>query len=133
VLNKINNQLFNHFEATQTGEVFIAPFDIYFDNESNVVQPDIIVILKGNDIIKPDGYAHGVPDLLIEILSPGNRDHDLVKKKNLYEKFGVKEYWIVDPTSKHCLGFVLSNSKYNLISENTGEIFLQLLQMKITF
>lgn len=83
------------------GEVLIAPLDVYLDEESNAVQPDIMVVLKGNEnIIDKKGHIHGVPDLLVEILSEGNRDHDLVRKKKLYEWFGVKEYWVINPETK---------------------------------
>jgi Uma2 family endonuclease len=82
------------------------------DEISNAVQPDIVVILKSNkNHPEPRGHFHGVPDLLVEILSPDNRVHDLVKKKDLYEKFGVKEYWIVDPETRATVGYTLNSEK----------------------
>ncbi len=65
------------------------PFDVYLDEEYTAVQPEIIVILKENEGII-NNHTYGVPDILIEVLSEGNRDHDLVTKKELYQKFGVK-------------------------------------------
>ena len=86
--------------------VFHAPFDVYLDNSRNAVQPDVLVILYSNPRQpKPKGHYHGVPDFIVEILSPSNRYHDLVRKKNLYESKGVTEYWIVDPDTKKAFGY----------------------------
>lgn len=64
--------------------MFLPPFDVYLDEQSNAVQPDIIVVLNENKkIIDPNGHIHGVPDLLVEILSPGNRGFDLIGKRSL--------------------------------------------------
>lgn len=64
--------------------MFLLPFDVYLDEQSNAVQPDIIVVLNENKkIIDPNGHIHGVPDLLVEILSPGNRGFDLIGKRSL--------------------------------------------------
>jgi Uma2 family endonuclease len=49
--------------------------------------------------------VHGAPDAVIEILSPGSVYHDLIKKRKLYEKHGVKEYWMIDPESKEVIGY----------------------------
>lgn len=134
VLNKINNTLFNYLEERNAGEVFVAPFDVYLDESSNAVQPDIIVVLKANsNIVVPNGHIHGVPDLLIEILSPGNKDHDRVKKKELYERFGVKEYWVVDPQTKQAQGFQLKGKTYQLLFEGTGIIQSVLLNLSFAF
>jgi len=101
---------------------------VYLDNEANAVQPDILFITKENlNIVKENGHVHGVPDLIIEILSPGNRSHDLVVKKNLYEKFGVHEYWIVDPLTGETSGYQLKEGSYTLITENSNIISSPLL------
>lgn len=60
------------------------------------MQPDLVVVLAENRIITQT-RIRGVPDLVIEILSPSNRKHDTELKKQLYEQFAVPEYWIVDP------------------------------------
>ena len=117
-----------------TGKVITAPFDIYLNETSNAVQPDIVVILNANkgDLI-PTGYFHGVPDVIVEILSPGNKEYDLVKKKELYERFGVKEYWIVDPQTKETLGYLLKDSQYVKQGEGKGNITFNLLKLTVSF
>jgi Uma2 family endonuclease len=134
ILNRINNRLYNYFEATGAGEVFTSPLDVYLDETSNAVQPDIIVVLKDNfKIINEQGHIHGTPDLLVEILSPGNKEYDLIKKKDLYERFGVKEYWIVDPETKLALVYKLVGGKYEGVGEDIGSITSDLIKTKIDF
>lgn len=95
------------------GEVFLGPLDVYLDEEKNVVQPNIFFVSSENDLTGKDDFIHGVPDLIIEILSPGFEEYDLVRKKELYEKFGVKEYWVINPDSKESSGFFLKDGKYD--------------------
>lgn len=116
------------------GEVLLAPFDVYLDEVKNAVQPDIIVVFNENRrIIDEKGYIHGVPDILIEILSPNNKDHDLIRKKDLYERFGVKEYWIVDPESKLTTVLQLVKQQYKLIAEDIGVIKSEQLKTTLSF
>jgi Uma2 family endonuclease len=133
VLQNIFRKLCNEITDKQKGEVIIAPFDVYLDEVGNAVQPDIIVILAGTKGLDNDGHFHGVPDLLVEILSPGNKSHDLVKKKELYERFGVKEYWVVDPETKLAFGFQLVNEKYIALKDQLGKIESPLLTITVLF
>jgi Uma2 family endonuclease len=133
-LQRIFRKLSEEIEDTGRGEIYIAPFDVYLDEDQNAVQPDIIVVLKANEgIIDRKGHIHGVPDLLIEILSPGNKDHDQIRKKELYERFGVKEYWMVDPETKTVTGYSLQSGKYAWLSEETGKINSRLLGVELIF
>lgn len=86
--------------AKKTGAiVFFAPMDLYIDKQ-NVLQPDLLFISKENkDIITHRGIE-GVPDLVVEIISPSNIFTDRNKKKKIYQQIGVKEFWIVDPANK---------------------------------
>lgn len=95
------------------GVVLVAPMDVGFD-EDNTVQPDVIYIANENLHIIKDDMIKGVPDLLIEILSPSTGAKDKVRKKALYERFGVREYWIVDPTYSTIDQLVLTDGKYQL-------------------
>ncbi len=81
------------------GLALCAPVDVFLDDE-NAFQPDLIFISRENlGIIKEDGI-YGPPDLVIEILSPSTAHYDLREKFRVYERSGVKEYWIVDPGMK---------------------------------
>lgn len=127
-------KIHQYTEPNDLGLILPVPHDVYLDETSNAVEPDLIFILKENmKIFNPDGDMHGVPDLLIEILSPGNQKHDKVRKKDLYEKFGVKEYWIVDPSTKETIGYQLIEQKYSVIGEFVGEIKSHLLNHSFSF
>jgi Uma2 family endonuclease len=113
--------------ATTKGEVYIAPFDVYLDEVSNAVQPDLIFVASSRSSIVREDAIHGVPDLLIEVLSPGNQKHDLVKKKELYEKFGVKEYWIIDPETRESIGYTFNDDVFVECGRHLGKVASVLL------
>jgi Uma2 family endonuclease len=102
--------------------IFFAPCDVFLDEQLNAVQPDIIFISALRQSIIKDEAIHGVPDLIIEVLSPGNSNHDLVTKKDLYQKFEVQEYWIVTPETKETRGFLLKNGSYSEFGRYKGKI-----------
>lgn len=91
----ISRQIYQQIEVTQIGQVINAPIDLQL-SDVDVVQPDLVVVLTENRIITQT-RIRGVPDLVTEILSPSNRQHDTQLKKQLYEQYAVPEYWIVDP------------------------------------
>jgi Uma2 family endonuclease len=74
--------------------------------------PDLCGILTERLQIVRDGYPHGAPDLVIEILSPSNRSNDLIRKKRIYAEHGVREYWIVDGDAETVTRFWLRNHRY---------------------
>ncbi len=98
-------------KRSKSARVFVAPYDVYPDENENAVQPDIVVVLKENTHIIKE-HIHGVPDIIIEVLSEVNKNHDLVRKKELYERFGVKEYFIIEPASGMVTPFIMQNGKY---------------------
>lgn len=106
------------------GIVMIAPTDVYFD-EHNCVQPDILFISKERLHIITEKNIQGAPDLVIEIVSPHHRQHDTVEKKKLYERFGVKEYWIVFPDEQLIETYLLKAGEYILQATFTNEQTLQ--------
>ncbi|HLF85790.1 MAG TPA: Uma2 family endonuclease [Nitrospiria bacterium] len=96
------------------GEVFYSPCDVLLSNE-NVVQPDIFFISKNQLNIITEKNIAGPPDLVIEILSPYTEKLDRTIKKELYSKYGVQEYWLVDPASKGIELLALSDNKLSTI------------------
>lgn len=95
------------------GLVLTAPIDVYFDEE-NECQPDIIYIANENLDIVTEKKIIGAPDIIVEILSPSTSHNDKIRKKAVYERFGVKEYWIVDPVHLFVDQFILEQQKYIL-------------------
>jgi len=91
--------LMTYVNKKKTGQVFNAPLDVRLD-EYNVVQPDLIYISEKNKQIITEKNIQGAPDLMMEILSPSSFHHDQERKKALYERFGVLEYWIIDPANE---------------------------------
>ena len=80
------------------GEVLNAPLDVLLPG-GDVAQPDLIFVSTAKACIVQD-RIRGVPDLLVEILSPDSIEHDRIVKKSLYARSGVTEYWIVDPAEE---------------------------------
>ena len=82
------------------GELLIAPCDVYL-SESNIVQPDLLFVSRAREHLLSDGQkVQGAPDLVIEILSPSTEIKDRGIKRELYGKYGVTEYWLVDPIAE---------------------------------
>jgi Uma2 family endonuclease len=116
------------------GKVWVAPIDVFLEEgRKNVVVPDIIFIAHNNSTTIERRGLFGVPDLLIEILSPGTRKYDFTKKKNLYELTGVKEYWLVDPETKQATGYLLDNGSYGKPLLLNSEINIRILNKSIKF
>ena len=111
---QISSTLFN-FLNNKPCKVYTAPFDVRFPKGSKadkdvytVLQPDICVIC---DLSKLDDRGCiGAPDIVVEILSPGNNKKELLNKYNVYQEFGVKEYWVISPSVKTVLIYTLNES-----------------------
>lgn len=116
ISGNIYRKLFISFNR-QPCKLYYAPFDVRFPKESTdnktiytVVQPDICIICDENKL--DDKGCIGAPDLIVEILSPGNSKKELKNKFELYEEYGVKEYWIVNPLDEVVYVHTLENGKY---------------------
>lgn len=85
-------------EARGLGRIYVSPFDVHLPS-GDIVQPDVIFVSRSRlDIIRD--WIRGVPDLLIEAVSPDNPERDRAVKRDLYARNGVPEYWIVDPEER---------------------------------
>jgi Uma2 family endonuclease len=132
ILNEINIELSLYLRKKNIGQIRIAPYDVHF-SKRNIFQPDLIFIANSNlHLIEPKGLV-GVPDLVIEVLSPGTTDNDEGEKKDIYEQYGVQEYYIVNPETKNVQGFILTDKIFTPLFETTGVIHSELLQTMILF
>jgi len=92
------------------GKLFYAPLDVHIGDE--VYQPDILFISNENEDVIITSHIIGPPDLIVEILSPSTAKKDYGVKFDDYEKYGVKEYWIIDPETDDCDFFVSVDGKF---------------------
>ena len=115
ISGEIFRQLANFLEGKRC-EVYSAPFGVrLFEKDGDrpedvdtVVEPDITVVC---DTSRLDQHGcKGAPELVMEILSPSSRRHDMLVKLNLYQRAGVREYWIVNPDDKDVQVFLLDGS-----------------------
>ena len=97
-----------------------APLDIFFP-EADPVQPDIVVLLPGGAARPAERGVEGPPDLIVEVISPGNRRHDLLTKRALYGLAGVREYWLVDPEARTLEILTLDRDALHLTVAASGE------------
>lgn len=102
-------QIFSNFLEGKPCEIFVDGADVYLSEKDKVV-PDLVIVCRP-EILQDDGI-HGAPDLIVEILSPSTAKRDKGYKKDLYEKSGVREYWIVDPLNKAIEVYLLKNGKF---------------------
>ena len=104
-------QLFQQIELRDLGSVFHAPCDVQL-TEHKIVQPDIVIVRKNRKAIITPTKIKGIPDLVVEILSPSSEENDCVTKRVIYESAGIPEYWIVDPHEHTVQQLVLRDSVY---------------------
>ena len=110
-------------EEAGYGRMFTAPTDVYL-GPYQVVQPDLLFVAHERLDIITRMYVAGAPDLVIEILSPGTRDHDLGWKKTLYAREGVRHYWVADPVEQTIAPFVLDGRGYADVAPLAGDAIL---------
>jgi len=112
LLGFLHTEMYVHLR-NQPCEVFAAPFDVRFPDKSKVngkvytvLQPDICVICDETKLDRRG--CIGAPDIVVEILSPGNSRMELKNKFDVYQEYGVREYWIVHPEKRSFLKYVLN-------------------------
>jgi Uma2 family endonuclease len=132
ILGELAFQLTSHVRNQNLGKVRFAPYDVYLDMK-NAFQPDLIFISNENLYKIQENGLHGAPDLVIEVLSPGTAKYDKGKKKTVYERCGVKEYWVVDPAAKAVSGYTLQQERFVELESTTGFIQSSLLNTTFQF
>jgi Uma2 family endonuclease len=133
---RTSKRLFHMFytliEIPKKGEVFYSPVDVYLDEE-NVFQPDIVVILEGSRAKMTKRGVEGAPDVVVEILSPSTGYYDLTIKKEVYERSGVKEYWVLDSQRRTFEIYKNTQEGFKLTSQarEKGKVFSEILGIEI--
>ncbi len=125
ISGEIEYLLMTYVKKTKAGFVFHALLDVVLD-DNNAYHPDIFFIKKDRSFIldEKEEVVIGSPDLVIEILSKSTASDDKGDKKDNYEKYGVKEYWLVDPRTKSFEIYTLVEDRFKLTSyfEETGTL-----------
>ncbi len=101
------------------GQVFVAPLDVYLPS-GDVVEPDVLFVARESSVVL-DRWVRGVPELLVEVLSPSNAEFDRGVKRELYARNAVPEYWIVDPEARTIEVLRLEGAAYRLHALCAGE------------
>ena len=116
VAGLLHSRFLVHLEGKQC-KVYIAPFDVRLPIKSirnediyTVVQPDICVVCDRSKL--DEAGCVGAPDLIVEVLSPGNNKKELRNKYEVYEESGVREYWIIHPSEETMIIYSLVEGKY---------------------
>ncbi len=111
VIAELSVSLRVHAKAQGLGKVLWAPIDVILAPDT-IVQPDILFVDRDRlDMIRENIY--GPPDLCIEVLSPSTGGNDRNRKKDIYARYGVREYWIVDPYEETITVFTLRGNTYD--------------------
>ncbi|MFN4144265.1 MAG: Uma2 family endonuclease [Runella sp.] len=128
VLGELYFSLKNYLKNKSYGIVFFAPIDVFFDAYNNT-QPDLVYVSESKKGIITQNGIEGVPDLIIEILSPSTFRLDRGAKMKLYKYHAVAEYWLVEPTSQTVEVYAYANGDYDLhdAAVETGIISSKLL------
>lgn len=125
-LGELHRQIANYLDGRRC-EVYLAPFDVRLqdfldasDEETfTVVQPDIMVVCDNEKL--DDRGIKGAPDLVVEIISPSTAKRDITTKYELYQRHGVKEYWIIYPNDRTLLIYRLSDDNRYASPEVFGD------------
>jgi Uma2 family endonuclease len=124
LVGAVYRALADHLAAAASGrgpgcKAYVSPIDVFFsaadeelDETSVVLQPDVVAVCDPAKLI-PEGIQ-GAPDLVIEVISPGTAMRDQTEKRAIYEREGVREYWIANPMTLEVLVYTLIDGRYGL-------------------
>ena len=112
-LSNLNRVLDKYVVERDLGQILFAPLDVIFEEDFNHLQPDLIFISKQQAYIIQD-WIRGVPDMVVEIVSQSTIKMDNVVKKEIYERYGVLEYWLLKPEKRVLEIYCLSDGRYSL-------------------
>jgi Uma2 family endonuclease len=115
--NRLATAMTNHADAKKLGHVLTAPVGVLLPGQPVPLLPDIVFVSAARKAIIGKKFIEGVPDLMVEILSPGNWPYDRNEKFRVYQDAGVPEYWIVDYRAKTVEVFALEEGEYALVNK----------------
>lgn len=113
--NRVKGRIFSIFDnylVGKTCEPFADGEGLYLSKDTDEYIPDFMVVCNP-DKVREDG-VYGAPDLVVEVLSPGTAKYDRGRKKDMYEKYGVREYWIVNPADRVIEQYILTDGRFIL-------------------
>ncbi|MFC1757862.1 Uma2 family endonuclease [Planctomycetota bacterium] len=119
-------QLYAKVQQPGLGIVFSAPTDVQL-GEYDIVQPDLLVVMNSQRNIVTPTKVKGAPDLIVEIISPSTEQADRTRKKDLYCRSGVSEYWIVVPDDHQLEQWVLDENAFRQIETDGTSVKAQFL------
>ncbi len=119
VLGRLHVFLHQYLQDRQAGEVFVAPVDLIL-SDVTVVQPDLLVVLNERRHLIAERGIEGPPDLVVEVLSPATASRDRGIKMQLYARYGIPHYWLVDPDTQTLEAYHLEESVYRLAGTLRG-------------
>jgi Uma2 family endonuclease len=112
ILKKLFLAMNKHVETAKSGELLFAPIDVFLD-ETNVPQPDLVFVSTAkNSLITDDGIM-GIPDLVVEIISPSSFRRDRFDKFRLYKTYGIPEFWLIDPANRSVEVYTFSQAHHD--------------------
>ncbi len=111
---RLSYELHRFLQEHRLGEIFVAPCDVVL-SDFDVVQPDLVYVATAQADIVTETNIRGIPTLVVEILSEGNRKLDETIKRQRYEHYGIPEYWIIDPALDQVKVYRLTDGHYGQV------------------
>ena len=119
---RLGSRLHSFVDGRDLGEFFSAPFDVVL-SDLDVVQPDLLFVSKERSHIITAANVRGAPDLVVEIRSPSTASRDWTVKRDLYARYGVKEYWVVDTDERRVWVMLLGDGRLEEVgSYGVGDV-----------
>jgi len=116
VCGNLHGRIWNYLQHRAIGKVYSAPLDVVFSH-FDVVEPDLLFVSEARRAVLTAKNVQGSPDLVVEVGSPGTRRRDEKLKHQLYERFNVTEYWVVDPDIDVVRVYRLQGGRYERAHE----------------
>jgi Uma2 family endonuclease len=117
IVVNLTGMIWTYLQQREIGRVLAAPFDVVF-SDFDVVEPDLLYLSNARaEVVLTPKHAKGAPDLVVEIGSENTRKRDETNKRRLYERFGVNEYWVIDPEIDTIKVYRRAGDRYERVAE----------------